>query len=154
MMAAKFLVLVGKLGSVFGCVRSAKGATAVEFAIIAPIFLIMLLATFEVGRAMWIKGTMQYAVEETARYSMVNTAVKTACPTGATSACTTFLTTYFQDKLPGLDTSSITFQAAPLTDGTNVFLSLTGTHDFQVLVKIIPLPDIILSAKSRAPLNP
>ena len=71
-----------------------------------------------------------------------------------TANCTTFLTSYFNDKLPGLDTSSINFEAVPLTDGTNVFLSLTGTHNFQVIVKIIPLPDITLSAKSRAPLNP
>ncbi|MBI1986167.1 MAG: pilus assembly protein [Rhodospirillales bacterium] len=44
-----------------------RGATAVEFAIVAPLFLAMMVGVFELSRAMWIKASMQYAVEETSR---------------------------------------------------------------------------------------
>lgn len=124
-------------------IRSKNGATAVEFAIIAPVFLIMLLATVEVGRAMWIKSTMQLAVEETARYALVNTSVTTAA-----------LETYAVTKVVGADATDMVFQAVQDTSGGTTFVTISGSYSFSVLVPIVPLPDITLTAKSRVSLNP
>ena len=57
--------------AVSGC---RKGATAVEFALVVPVFLVMVMGVVEVGRVLWIKATMQHAVEQTTRYFMVNNA--------------------------------------------------------------------------------
>ena len=53
--------------------RDTRGAMVVEFAILAPIFLILVLGIIDFGRLFWVKSTMQFAVEQTARYAMVNT---------------------------------------------------------------------------------
>jgi Flp pilus assembly protein TadG len=120
-----------------------RGAAAVEFAIIAPVFLVLVLGTVELGRAMWIKGSIQFAVEETSRYALVNT-----------SASMSDLQTYAENALVGVDSSDVTFQAQTESADGYSFVSITGTHSFSVLVPIVPLPDVTLSAKSRVPLNP
>lgn len=52
--------------------RDTRGAVAVEFALTVPFFLIFVIALIDFGRLFWIKSSMQFAVEETARYAMVN----------------------------------------------------------------------------------
>lgn len=47
-----------------------KGATAVEFAFIAPIFFFLLFAIIEFGILFWVNLTMQYAVREGARFAV------------------------------------------------------------------------------------
>ncbi len=116
------------------------GATAVEFAIVAPLFLVMVYGVMEVGRALWIKSTMQFAVEETTRYAMVNT-----------SASTSTLVTYAYTKLSGMNSTGITFTAT-LTTGTPNFMTVAGTYDFTALVSLVELPDFTLNASSRVPL--
>ena len=44
-----------------------KGVTAVEFGMITPVFVIMLLGIFDIGFAMYAKAVLQGAVEEGAR---------------------------------------------------------------------------------------
>jgi Flp pilus assembly protein TadG len=57
--------------------RSTAGATAVEFAIAAPILFVLMFAVIEFGRAWWTKNALQYAIERAARYAVVCSA---ACP--------------------------------------------------------------------------
>ena len=89
---------------------------------------------------MWIKSTMQFAVEETTRYAMVNT-----------SASTSTLVTYAYTKLSGMDATGITFTAT-LTSGTPNFMTVAGTYDFSTLVSLVQLPDFTIDASSRVPL--
>jgi Flp pilus assembly pilin Flp len=44
-----------------------RGAAAVEFAIIFPILLLLVLGLIEVGRAIWTQTTLDYAVQAAAR---------------------------------------------------------------------------------------
>jgi Flp pilus assembly protein TadG len=48
------------------------GSVAVEFAMIAVIFITSLLAIIEVGRAFWMYNTLEYAVEASARYYLTH----------------------------------------------------------------------------------
>lgn len=48
-----------------------QGATAVEFAIVAPIFFLLLLASFEFSRLNVIRHTADNAAYEAARHAMV-----------------------------------------------------------------------------------
>ncbi len=133
---------LGRRGGRVGSCR--RGATAVEFALVAPLFLAMTLGVVEVGRAMWIKATMQYAVEETARHYMVTN--------GATTAT---LQTYAQDTLEGIGMSStgMTFLATQTTEGGIDYMSITVTYNFVTLIQIVKLPDMTLNAKSKVPAN-
>ncbi len=124
--------------------RARAGATAVEFALVAPIFIIMTMGVFEIGRAFWIRSSMQFAVEETTRYAIVNT-----------SATTATLATYAQTTLTasGVNAADITFTATTEVSGSRTFISVTGTYNFSVVVPIVPIPDITLSVKSRVPIS-
>lgn len=47
-----------------------KGATVVEFALIIPLLLILLMAIIELGALFWVNMTMQHAVREGTRYAI------------------------------------------------------------------------------------
>lgn len=51
-----------------------RGASAVEFAIIAPALFLLLIAIVEVCMLFWVNLTMQYAVREGARYAVTGRA--------------------------------------------------------------------------------
>jgi hypothetical protein len=50
--------------------RKERGASAVEFAIVAPLVILLLFAIVEVCALFWVNLTMQYAVREGARYAV------------------------------------------------------------------------------------
>jgi Flp pilus assembly protein TadG len=54
------------------------GATAVEFAIVAPVFLILLLGIFDIGQMAYGKAVLNGAVEKAARSGSLETADTTA----------------------------------------------------------------------------
>jgi Flp pilus assembly protein TadG len=54
--------------------RARTGATALEFALVAPALLLMLLGLVEVGRAFWMKSALDFAVQEAARCAVVQQA--------------------------------------------------------------------------------
>jgi Flp pilus assembly protein TadG len=51
--------------------RNQKGASAVEFAIIAPVFISLLFAIVEFGLIIYTKGMLANATREGARYGVV-----------------------------------------------------------------------------------
>jgi Flp pilus assembly protein TadG len=50
-----------------------RGATAVEFAILLPVFLLVLIAPMEFGRLLWTQAALHVAVEAAARCASVDT---------------------------------------------------------------------------------
>lgn len=50
--------------------RKESGASIVEFALIAPIFFLLIFAIIEFGLLFWVDLTMQHAVREGARYAI------------------------------------------------------------------------------------
>lgn len=61
------------LRKIFRFARARDGNTVIEFAIIAPAFLLLLLGTMEFARLLWTQSTLQQAVEAAARCASVNT---------------------------------------------------------------------------------
>jgi hypothetical protein len=55
----------------FRAKKKARGSSIVEFALIAPLFLFLLIAIIELGLLFWANLTMQYAVAEGARHALV-----------------------------------------------------------------------------------
>jgi len=56
------------------CKQRERGATLVEFAIGATVFLIVVFAVVEFGRALWVHNALADAARRGARYAVVNTA--------------------------------------------------------------------------------
>lgn len=133
-----------RLSDIFKCLRrinrDERGAIIVEFAILAPIFLIMVIGIIDFGRLFWIKSTMQFAVEETARYAMVNS-----------DATTDDLEAYAEGEASTL--SGITFTASTSTsDGIN-FRTISASYSYSFMIPIIPIGNITLAAKSSTPVS-
>lgn len=51
-----------------------KAATVLEFALVLPFLLAFGLGMIDVGRAMWIQNSLQFAVEDAARCAAINSA--------------------------------------------------------------------------------
>ncbi|MBT4890097.1 MAG: pilus assembly protein [Rhodospirillales bacterium] len=141
----KIISKLSKFTGVRGLFRSRRAATAVEFALVMPIFLIMVIGIFEMSRAMWIKASMQFAAEETTRYAIVNTGETTAT-----------LETYALAELgnSGMNISGASFTATKTVSGSITYVDVSGTYTFSSMVPLVPFPDTVLSAKSRVPTQP
>lgn len=121
-----------------------RGATAVEFALVAPVFLLFVLGIMDLGRLFYIKNIMQYAVEQAARHAMVNpTITQTALETFAENQAATLF-------------SDITFSAdAPGTDvaGGVTYRTITADYTFSYMLPLMPAGDVPLNVISRTPVN-
>jgi len=131
-------------GVAIGYLADSRAAAAVEFAFVAPVFLVMVLGSVEVGRALWIKSTMQFAVEQTARYAIVNTSATTA-------ALEAYAATEIADA--GFNDANVTFTAANDTTGGVTFVTISASYDFNTVAGLIPTPDWTLLAMTRVPLE-
>ena len=112
-------------------IRARRGAVALEFALGLPIFIAMIYGVFEFGRIFWTQNTMEFAIEEAARFTMVNP--------NATNAQ---IIDIVEDKAVGLDVAridvNIVFEQDNTGTGTGprAFVKITGTYNY---VPIIPL---------------
>jgi Flp pilus assembly pilin Flp len=52
--------------------KNTQGSTAVEFALIAVPFLLLIFGVVESGRMIWTMNGIRYAIEETSRYASIN----------------------------------------------------------------------------------
>ena len=108
---------------------SNSGATAVEFALIAPILILLIVGIFYLCAALFIAGSMTYAVEEGARCASVKTSI---CPNaGATIA-------YTQSRYFALGAQpAFTFAAAPC--GNAVSASINYVMNLGLTSVIVPI---------------
>jgi Flp pilus assembly protein TadG len=119
--------------------RNCAGSSAVELAILLPIFLTFVLGIFEVSRALWTQSTLQYAVEAAARcYALAISSCNSA------SATKTYTTT----QAAGLTISSSEVSVSTPSCGYKVSVS----HTFDPIVpQLVPGLSITLSAQSCHP---
>jgi Flp pilus assembly protein TadG len=60
-----------------------KGQALVELALVLPIFLVMLLAIFDLGRVIWAKNALENAAREGTRFAIVHgDSIGQTCPVG------------------------------------------------------------------------
>lgn len=63
--------------------RRSRGQGLVEFALVLPVFLAILLSIFDLGRAVWANDALANAAREGARYAIVRGgSASTPCPVG------------------------------------------------------------------------
>lgn len=85
--------------------RGESGAEAVEFAIVVPVLLLIVIGIFQFGRAYDIKLNLTSAAREGARYLALNASDPNAVAHAETTA---------EDAAPGLSLTSQNFTPAPI----------------------------------------
>ncbi len=65
--------MIGKIAHILSKLKASdEGVTAVEFALVLPIYLASLLSVMEISRMVYTKAAVMHAAEEATRYAMVN----------------------------------------------------------------------------------
>lgn len=114
-----------------------RGATAAEFALVVPVFLFMVFGSIELGRFMWIRNSLQTAVEAAARCSALN------APQCTTSADTRVYAAGFASvgSVP-----SSAFAVATEACGRAV----TASYVFTSITPVVPLSATLTARSCRA----
>jgi Flp pilus assembly protein TadG len=107
-----------------------RGTTAVEFAIVAPVFITLLIGTMALCVALFLIGSLHYAVEEGARCASVKT---TICQDAATTVA------YAQNHYFGPNASSPTFTSATAACGNSVSASISYSMNVGFTTFVIPI---------------
>ncbi len=106
------------------------GATALEFALLAPAFIAMVLGIVGLGMLFWTQVGLQHGVEMAARCASINT---TQCPSGNSTA----ITTYAAQQTLGLGVPASTFVYSTSYCGNQV--AAAYVFQFPALLNLSPL---------------
>lgn len=146
--------------------RRPRGQALVEFALIAPVFFLVLFAIIEAGRFMFYYETLHNATREGARYAIVNGANSLMCPTGPPAPNSVpcdpagddvrdrvraaafgvlgngvvVTPTWLSGGLPGNNARGMT-------------VNVTATFTYTSLIPLVPLPPITVEAESSLVVN-
>lgn len=104
------------------CVR---GATAIEFALLAPVFLLLLFGIIEVGRLLWVKQVLTEASFSAARCAALGT---TACK--AASDVQAFAAARALRWGLKLDSAQVGYTASTTCDGNAGMVQVTVSYAF------------------------
>jgi Flp pilus assembly protein TadG len=108
-----------------------EGASVVEFAILAPLFVVLLFGLVEFGLAMYSKGMLTNASREGARYGVVYSTPR------RTDAQITAEVQKYLANAGFLDSVSINVTGAQGTSGTPLTVRVTYPYTFQVLPQFV-----------------
>jgi Flp pilus assembly pilin Flp len=110
-----------------------RGTTAVEFAIVAPVFIALLVGTLALCVGLFLIGSLHFAVEEGARCA----SIKTACQVnGIPDAAAT--QTSAQNHYYGPDVSP-TFTYAAASCGNSVSASISYSMNVGFRTFVVPI---------------
>jgi Flp pilus assembly protein TadG len=101
--------------------RDAGGAAAVEFAIVVPVFLMIMLSIWEFGYAQHKLSSIRYAMESASRSLLVNNTLTEAQ-----------LTTLVKAQLSSVADNNVTITLASTTVSGATIKTLTGTYHSSV----------------------
>ena len=119
--------------------RDERGTSALEFALIAPVFFLCVLGGIAVGMLFWTQIGLQHGAEMAARCASVNPSV---CPSGNPGA----ITNYAMQQALGLNLPGSTFSYSAPACGNQVNASYT--FQFPDIMNLSPL---ILTAQACFP---
>jgi Flp pilus assembly pilin Flp len=105
-----------------------RGTTAVEFAIVAPVFILLLVGAIYLCLALFLVGSLNYAVEEGAR-----------CASVKASVCTdsTSIVSYTQNHYFGPSAPTFTYAAAAC--GSSVSASVSYVVNMGITEVTVPV---------------
>lgn len=137
--------------------RRSMGVALVEFALVAPIFLLSLFAIIEFGWYVYQVQTLNDAAREGSRYAIVHGSTS-LCPSGPMPGGTQNWCDPAGDRIRaavrtyavGLASANISFPTMTWdpSNGRGSIFSLVVRTDFQPLIPWVPLPPVTIEGAS------
>ena len=122
--------------------RNARdGTSAVEFALILPVFVTMVLGTIQMGIVFYQANTVQFALEETARQLMVTPGMSSGQ-----------ITTSIKAQVQQLTSQTVTVTYSVDSSGPISIAQVNAAFSIQVVIPFVPAFTIPFNAESRVPL--
>jgi Flp pilus assembly protein TadG len=123
--------------------RQDGGASALEFALVLPLFATMLFGTIQIGIAYYYAGSVQHALERTARLTMVDQDMSASQ-----------VQTAFDNEVSVFTDQSIVVSYSVDTSGDVPIAALSATYAYEVIVPLVPTFTLTFDAQARVPLEP
>lgn len=118
--------------------NDARGTTAIEFGLTAPIFFAMLFGFIACAMLLWTQTGLQHATEMAARCATIN---KKIC------SSTSEIQTYAAMQTLGLNPPPSTFTVSTPACGNQV----SASYEFPVITSYFGVSSLVLSAQSCFP---
>jgi Flp pilus assembly protein TadG len=124
-------------------IAACDGSAVIEFALVAPIFLMLLFGSIEFGRLLWTQQALQQAAIAGARcMAIAQGAIQSSACAASGSYSATSTKSYIETAASGWGVSvqdaDITLDNAATCGGTTGFSQVTITNTFNT-----PLPQIV-----------
>jgi Flp pilus assembly protein TadG len=103
---------------------SNRGQALIEFALVLPLFIFMVLVFIDVGRAIFTYASLSNAVREGTRYAIVHDWTNQAQAITDTQA-------RVRDFSSGLDPAQVTPTVTPPASGNQFYITIVATYPFQ-----------------------
>ncbi len=115
--------------------HSTAGSAAVEFALVALVFLLMLFGAIEYGRLLWTQNSIQYAVEQAARCAAMGlTPGATSCTTAGTTQ--TFAAAQVRGYTVATTAFTVAYQCTPTPSAGCTACGVANTKGVLVSVSV------------------
>jgi Flp pilus assembly protein TadG len=122
--------------------KNERGTSAIEFALVLPMFLLLIVGVGELARAIWIHGTVAHAAREGTRYAMVRGAESKEPATAQE------IESYVQGKAGYGSSTQVTTTWEPDNKPGSV-VQVSVQYEFQSLASVLPIGPLALSSSSR-----
>jgi Flp pilus assembly protein TadG len=142
--------------------RRSRGQALVEFAFVAPIFLLLLFAIIDFGRYVYYVQILNNAAREGARYAIVNgsNSFIPAGPSGDDPKVEAVVRNYAIGVIGNaavLDINSVWGGPPPaptgLSNNRGTRVTVTVDYDFRSMIPIVPIPPITITGESTLVIN-
>jgi hypothetical protein len=152
--------------------KRSKGQAMAEFAIVAPIFFLLLFGIIEAGRFVFYYEVLHNATREGARYAIVNGSRALGCATGPPAPWATPCDPAGNDVVQAVRRSAVGIVGSAITvdrcwwyttcdftthgDGDNArgaMVTVAARYTYSSLVPLVPLPSITVTAESTLVVN-
>ena len=165
------LAFSGDVGGIIGNLNwfllNGVGVAMVEFALVAPIFFLLLFGIIEGGRFIFYYETLNNATREGARYAIVHGS-NARCPNGPSGpmppgvsapgchdAAGAKVVQRVRDSAFGVLGAGVTVTPTwgPTGNGRNSPVKVAASYTYNTLIPILPLPSITITAESNLVIN-
>ena len=121
--------------------KADDGASAVEFALVFPVFATMMFGSVQMGLAYYKAGSVQYALERTARVRMVSTLTASQ------------MQTQFNTELAKYTDESITLNYSTAVSGGVTIATLSATYTHHFVIPLVPSFNIAFPVIAKVPVT-
>lgn len=142
--------------------RRGRGQAMVEFAIVAPLFFLLLFGIIEAGRFVFYHEILANATREGARYAIVNGANvdPIGCPSGPPAPGSVScdvpgnnVIAKVRQSAFGIGNNATVVPTWSPDNGRGSTVHVTASFQYRPLVPLVPLPPITVSAESSLVVN-